>query len=49
MDEVAGGYAVNGTLPLQRALGGSDHSGVFVTRLPGRELTQVAIKVVLPL
>jgi hypothetical protein len=40
------GSVVNGTLPLRRHLGGSDHSGVFLTELSGREPAEVAIKLV---
>jgi TonB family protein len=39
------GQVLNGTFPLHRYLGGSDHSGVFLTELTLRAATQVAIKV----
>ncbi len=35
-----------GAFPLRRYLGGSDHSGVFLTEIEGREPSQVALKVV---
>src|SRR5579864_6950548 len=40
------GQAVNGVLPLQRYLGASGHSGVFLTELPKRQPSTVAIKLV---
>jgi TonB family protein len=40
------GQVVNGVLPLQRYLGASGHSGVFLTELPKRQLSTVAIKLV---
>src|SRR3569833_396142 len=40
------GHVVNGTFPLRRYLGASDHSGVFLTELAGREPPAVAIKLV---
>lgn len=39
------GYAINGAFPLNRYLGCSDHSGVFLTEFPARQLSEVAIKV----
>ncbi|MBV8909157.1 MAG: TonB family protein [Gammaproteobacteria bacterium] len=40
------GHAVNGVFPLQRYLGASDHSGVFLTQLPKGPPCPVAIKLV---
>ena len=40
------GHVVNGTFPLRRYLGASDHSGVFLTEFTGREPREVAIKLV---
>src|SRR3569833_2195246 len=40
------GHVVNGTFPLRRYLGASDHSGVFLTELAGREPREAAIKLV---
>jgi outer membrane biosynthesis protein TonB len=40
------GRAVNGTFPLHRCLGSSDHSGVFLTDFAGHEPSAVAIKLV---
>lgn len=40
------GNVLNGTFPLHRWLGSSDHSGVFLTELTLRKSAQVAIKVV---
>jgi serine/threonine protein kinase len=40
------GHALNGVFPLQRYLGASDHSGVFLTQLPKRQSSAVAIKLV---
>lgn len=40
------GHVLNGTFPLHRWLGSSDHSGVFLTELTLRKSAQVAIKVV---
>ncbi|HEY6925920.1 MAG TPA: protein kinase, partial [Steroidobacteraceae bacterium] len=40
------GHVVNGTFPLRRYLGASDHSGVFLTEFAGREPHEVAIKLV---
>ena len=40
------GYVINGVFPLGRYLGCSDHSGVFLTRSPGRGPADVAIKLV---
>jgi TonB family protein len=39
------GHVINGVFPLGRYLGGSDHSGVFLTRSAARP-TEVAIKLV---
>src|SRR5579863_8394617 len=40
------GQVVNGVLPLQRYIGASGHSGVFLTELPKRQPSTVAIKLV---
>jgi len=40
------GHVVNGAFPLQRYLGASSHSGVFLTELPQRQPATVAIKLV---
>jgi hypothetical protein len=40
------GHVIDGTFPLHRYLGGSDHSGVFRVELAGREPPEVAIKLV---
>ena len=40
------GHVIDGTFPLHRYLGGSDHSGVFLVELGGREPPEVAIKLV---
>ena len=40
------GHVVNGAFPLRRYLGGSDHSGVFLTDIANREPSQVALKLV---
>jgi TonB family protein len=40
------GHVVNGAFPLQRYLGASGHSGVFLTELPQRQPAAVAIKLV---
>jgi TonB family protein len=40
------GRVVNGEFPLQRHLGGSDHSGVFLTECTKRKLSEVAVKLV---
>jgi TonB family protein len=40
------GHAVNGVFPLQRYLGASDHSAVFLTQLAKRQPSTVAIKLV---
>jgi TonB family protein len=40
------GHVVNGAFPLQRYLGASGHSGVFLTELPKRQPSTVAIKLV---
>jgi hypothetical protein len=40
------GHVIDGTFPLNRYLGGSDHSGVFLVELGGREPPEVAIKLV---
>ncbi len=40
------GYVLNGTFPLQRYLGGSDHSGVFLTEFPAQHLAEAAVKLV---
>jgi TonB family protein len=40
------GHTVNGVFPLQRYLGASDHSAVFLTQLPKRQPSTVAIKLV---
>jgi serine/threonine protein kinase len=41
------GQVVNGTFPLRRYLGGSDHSAVFLTEYKAANLGEVAIKFVL--
>jgi len=40
------GYVINGVFPLGRFLGGSDHSGVFLTKSLLRDAPDVAIKLV---
>jgi len=40
------GQVLNGTFPLHRYLGGSDHSGVFLTEDAARQLPEVAVKLV---
>ncbi len=40
------GQVINGTLPLRRCLGMSDHSGVFLTEYAARELPNAALKLV---
>lgn len=40
------GQVLNGTFPLHRYLGGSDHSGVFLTEHAARQLPEVAVKLV---
>jgi TonB family protein len=40
------GHVVNGVFPLRCYLGGSDHSGVFLTTLSGHEPSDVALKLV---
>lgn len=40
------GRIVNSVLPLHRYLGGSDHSGVFLTESPKREPSQIALKLI---
>ena len=40
------GQVLNGTFPLNRYLGGSDHSGVFQTEDASRQLPEVAVKLV---
>ncbi len=40
------GYVINGVFPLGRYLGGSDHSGVFLTKSPARQPLDVAVKLV---
>ncbi|HVW69419.1 MAG TPA: protein kinase [Steroidobacteraceae bacterium] len=40
------GHIVNGVLPLRRYLGGSDHSGVFLTGLESRNIPNAALKLV---
>jgi len=40
------GHVINGAFPLRRYLGGSDHSGVFLTEFRTRELSEVALKLV---
>jgi TonB family protein len=40
------GHLINGTYPLGRLLGSSDHSGVFLTRSAQHGLTEAAIKLV---
>ncbi len=38
------GHVINGTFPLRRYLGSSDHSAVFLTELAAREPSEVALK-----
>jgi len=40
------GQVINGTFPLRRFLGGSDHSGVFLTEFKARNLPDAALKLV---
>jgi serine/threonine protein kinase len=40
------GRAVNGVFPLRRLLGSSDHSAVFLSEWPARNLPDVAVKLV---
>ena len=40
------GQIVNGVLPLRRYLGGSDHSGVFLTQYAALDLPDAAVKLV---
>lgn len=40
------GQFINNTFPLQRYLGGSEHSAVFLTRLSGPESAKAAIKLI---
>jgi TonB family protein len=40
------GRVVNGTFPLHRCLGSSDHSGVFLTEYPAQNLPRAALKLV---
>ncbi len=40
------GQVVNGTFPLHRCLGSSDHSGVFLTEYPARNVARAALKLV---
>jgi len=40
------GRIVNGVFPLRRYLGGSDHSGVFLTEFAKRGLSEVALKLI---
>jgi len=40
------GQVINGVYPLGRYLGGSEHSGVFLTKSAARDSSEVAIKVV---
>jgi TonB family protein len=40
------GQVINGTLPLRRCLGMSDHSGVFLTEYAARDLPNAALKLV---
>ena len=40
------GHAVNGVFPLRRYVGGSDHSGVFLTEFTKRGPSEVALKLV---
>jgi len=40
------GEVINGTFPLRRLLGASDHSGVFLTEHPAQNLPKAAIKVI---
>jgi hypothetical protein len=40
------GEIIDGAFPLRRFLGGSDHSGVFLTEYPAQSLANAAIKIV---
>src|SRR5882724_2907048 len=40
------GQVINGVFPLRRFLGGSDHSGVFLTESKARDLPNAALKLV---
>jgi len=40
------GRVVDGKFPLRRWIGGSDHSAVFLTELPGRPSTKAALKLI---
>ena len=40
------GRVVNGTFPLHRCLGSSDHSGVFLTEYAPQNLSRAALKLV---
>jgi TonB family protein len=40
------GRVVNGVFPLRRLLGSSDHSAVFLSQWPSRNLAEVAVKLV---
>jgi len=40
------GHLINGMFPLRRFLGGSDHSGVFLTEFQARNLPNAALKLV---
>jgi TonB family protein len=40
------GHVINGMFPLRRFLGGSDHSGVFLTEFKARNLPNAALKLV---
>lgn len=42
------GRVVDGRFPLQQYLGGSDHSAVFLTQLPGSRSEEAAIKLIEP-
>lgn len=42
------GRVIDGKFPLRQYLGGSDHSAVFLTELPGPQPTEAAIKLIDP-
>src|SRR5207237_1196195 len=42
------GHVVNGTYPLRQYIGGSAHSAVFLTEIPGQNAQRAAIKLIAP-
>src|SRR5271165_5683927 len=40
------GQIINGVFPLQRFVGASDHSGIFLTRLAAQSMPTAAIKLI---